>query len=340
MQCTRCKLSELQRNHGEKWPRPLVLRPIDCYCLGIHRMFNIFEFKAIPPIVLVHGGAGSYASSSDLLIRRQDFIRNTLEDIWPDINSGLNAVEAVVDVVAALEACPYFNAGLGAVNQSDGMARLSASLMDGNRRKFSGVLLASHIIHPSKLAFALQQKQESVVGPTGAQLIARELAIPPQNPVTSEKARQWAAFLDTQNIEPDKHGTVGCTVLDKEGRLAAATSTGGCNINFPDRISDSATVAGNYATTYAAISCTGIGEQIVDDGIAVRLETRVHDGMSIVEASTRLFNEACTNHRNYGWIGVDREGNWVLCCTSDNMPCAAMSKGLNAPLSAEYRCHP
>lgn len=121
-------------------------------------------------------------------------------------------------------------------------------------------------------------------------------------------------------------------VLDAEGRLAAATSTGGGRFNGPERISDSATVAGNYASAYAAISCTGIGEHIIDDGLAVRLETLVREGLSVVEASERIYRDALARQRVYGWIAVDRRGAWAMCRTAEAMPCAAMSANRQAPL--------
>jgi L-asparaginase len=204
--------------------------------------------------------------------------------------------------------------------------------MDGERQKFSGVLLATHLLHPSRLALALQDRAESVLGPLGAQLLARELGIPPQNPAAPERARRWAEQLAQHAESTGGPGTVGAVVLDSEGRLAAATSTGGGRFNAPERISDSATVAGNYASAYAAISCTGIGEQIVDDGLAVRLETRVRDGLSIVQASERTYQEAIARKREYGWIAVDRRGAWAMCRTTEAMACAAMSANRPAPI--------
>lgn len=194
-----------------------------------------------------------------------------------------------------------------------GAERLSASLMDGARQKFAGVMLATHILHPSRLAAYLQNREESVVGPLGAQLIARELGIPPQLSVTS------AAIERRDKTLPDqaRSGTVGAVALDLAGRLAAATSTGGGCANFPERVSDSATVAGNYASRYAAISCTGIGEQIVDNGLAVRLETQVRDGQNLISASHQTLQEAMANRRRYGWIGIDSVGDWVVCCTTE-----------------------
>ncbi len=288
--------------------------------------------RGASPLLLVHGGAGPTGKKSDVIQEKQRVISEVVSRVWPQLLDGESAVDAVTDIVKQFEASRYFNAGYGAVMQSDGLVRLSASLMDGSKRKFSGVQLATHMVHPSQLAYALQSRPESVIGPLGAQLLARELGLPPENPVCVDQVKRWASSLEPSDEAPDRHGTVGAVVLDAENRLAAATSTGGNRVNAPDRISDSATVAGNYASLCAAISCTGIGEQIVDDGLAVRLETRVCDGRSMIEASDKMYDEALARSRNYGWIGTDRHGNWVMYWTTEMMTCAAMSRDLDEPV--------
>ncbi len=281
--------------------------------------------SAKPPVLLIHGGAGSYKDSRNLLEQKRGIIAGIISQVWPLLCNGESALKTVCRVVELLEASPHFNAGLGAVIQNDGMVRLSASLMDGNKQKFSGVMLATHIIHPSKLAYALQGKDQTVVGPLGAQLLARELGIPPENPVTPERVTQWISSLESKKRASDSYSTVGAVALDQQGNLAAGTSTGGTAMNIPERVSDSATVAGNYASGFAAISCTGIGEQIVNDGVAVRIETRVRDGRSIVEASDTMYEEANERRCQYGWIGIDFRGNWVMYRTTEAMPCGAIS---------------
>jgi L-asparaginase len=295
-------------------------------------MQTLFSQIARPPVMLIHGGAGALDSDPDRCEQRRSFIESLAQSVWPGIAGGQPAVDAVAAIVERLEASPLFNAGYGAVLQSDGLARLSASVMDGERQKFSGVLLATHLVHPIHLARALQDRKESVFGPLGAQLLARELGIPPASPVAPEPARRWADHVVGGAECSGGSGTVGAAVLDTKGRLAAATSTGGGRYNHPERISDSATVAGNYASAHAAISCTGIGEEIVDDGLAVRLETRVRDGLSIVEASERGYREALARKRRYGWIAVDRRGAWAMCRTTEAMLCAAMSANRPAPI--------
>jgi L-asparaginase len=104
-------------------------------------------------------------------------------------------------------------------------------------------------------------------------------------------------------------GTVGCVALDSNKKLAAATSTGGKGFEIPGRISDSATVAGNYANADCAVSCTGVGEDIVSGAVASKIVTRVSDGFSIEKAFNKTFDELKEFDGFAGAIGLDKEGN-------------------------------
>jgi L-asparaginase len=104
-------------------------------------------------------------------------------------------------------------------------------------------------------------------------------------------------------------GTVGCVALDNEGKLAAATSTGGKGFEIPGRISDSATVAGNFANDDCAVSCTGVGEDIVSAAVASSIATRVTDGFTIDKAFDKTFSELAKFDGFAGAIGLDKYGN-------------------------------
>ena len=103
------------------------------------------------------------------------------------------------------------------------------------------------------------------------------------------------------------------------GELVAAASTGGRGHEYPGRVSDTCTVAGTYASRFAAVAATGIGEQIVDDALACRLETRIRDGMSLMDASGRCYREAIQRRRTYGWLALDRS-SWCAAHTTPSMP--------------------
>ncbi len=228
-----------------------------------------------------------------------------------------------------MEAEPCFNAGVGSALQADGVARLSAALMDGRRQTFSGVVNASYLSHPSELALALQRRQARVIASPAVELLARQLGMPLSANLTERRVQRWVAALKAKGFRPfagerrkgplPPADTVGCVVRSAAGRLLAASSTGGRGFEFPGRVSDSCTVAGTYASKYAAVAATGVGEQIVDDALASRLETRVRDGMSLTEASRRCFREAVGRKRAYGWLAASPD-EWCVAHTTAAMP--------------------
>ena len=286
---------------------------------------NLHGASKRSPVLLIHGGAGRRKNSEELWLRTREQLVTVAEEYWPKLLQGMPALETATEVTAALELLPDFNAGKGSIVQLDGLARLSASLMDGSREKFSGVNLVTHILQPSRLARALQDRRHTVLGPLGAQLLARELGIEPANPLTVERVERLRQYLADQQSVEEKGGTVGVVVLDTAGKLAAATSTGGDVNNPPERMSDSATVAGNFASAFAAISCTGIGEQIVNDAVAARLETRVRDGRSASEASEMMHREAEAKSHSYGWIALDAKANWAVGNLCEEMAAVVMT---------------
>jgi L-asparaginase len=124
------------------------------------------------------------------------------------------------------------------------------------------------------------------------------------SPITPERQQE---FEEKRNQQENK-GTVGCVALDAQGNIAAATSTGGKGFEIPCRVSDSATVAGNYANQFAGISCTGVGEDIVNVGLALKIITRVTDGMSLQQATDKSFLELKEIDGFAGVIGISSNG--------------------------------
>jgi L-asparaginase len=230
-----------------------------------------------------------------------------------------------------LEDVPRFNAGYGSVLQSDGQVRMSASLMDGATQRFSGVINASRVQHPIDLAAFLQASEDRVLSDLGAAELARELAIPPFDPTTDLRLQEWVkeragsfqramAGVVAEPLPANtkaRRGTIGVVVLDSEGQLAVGTSTGGKGLERPGRVSDSATPAGNYANALAAVSCTGIGEDIIDECLATRIVVRVTDGLGIEAAFAKSFAEATTKQRDFGAIGLTHRGEIAWGKTSD-----------------------
>ncbi|HEY0895511.1 MAG TPA: isoaspartyl peptidase/L-asparaginase, partial [Sphingobacteriaceae bacterium] len=238
------------------------------------------------PKIIIHGGFFSESTDQNM----KEAKAAALKDIVSQARAYLenhSAVETVVFAVSLLEDNPLFNAGLGSQIQADGKIRLSASLMDGYRHCFSGVINIQDVQNPVRIAHILQEQDDRVLSGNEALDFARKNGFPPFNPETTARKKEFE-----EKVSGKKGlGTVGCVALDAGGRLAAATSTGGKGFEMPGRVSDSATVAGNFANRMAAVSCTGVGEDIVNAGIAAKIVTRVTDGLSLAEANRKTFAE-------------------------------------------------
>jgi L-asparaginase len=228
----------------------------------------------------------------------------------------------VVEAVRRLEDDPLFNAGTGSVLQADRTAKMSASVMDGLPGRFAAVLNIERVRHPVTAAHALLGFEDRVLDGTGATRFARSIGLKPWDPTTPERLRQLNQRLGTA------HGTVGAVAVDTEGRLAAATSTGGKGtaLTARGRVSDSGMPAGNYASQAAAVSCTGIGEDIVDEALAARLVQQVMDGRPMPQAFTATFRRLRAGSRRLAAIGVDRHGRLVWGTTLPNLFAAGRNR--------------
>jgi L-asparaginase len=274
------------------------------------------------PLLIVHGGAPSRILEPEKVLSAARSLEAITENCFRELATR-SACEAVVCALEALELDPQFNAGVGGAIQSDGEIRVSAAVMDGSRQSFSGVINALHVKHPSVIALSLQERRSRVISQPGVQALARELNLPEEDLATPEQLETFRKRKEVGGFD-----TVGCVVRNGRGQLAAGTSTGGRSFEFPGRVSDSATVAGNYASEFLAVSATGIGEEIVDDALAARLETRCRDGMPLEQAARRCFDEAVARGRTYGWIAVHRNGDWVSAHTTPTMSfCVRSEKG-------------
>ncbi|MGB3615668.1 MAG: isoaspartyl peptidase/L-asparaginase [Elainellaceae cyanobacterium] len=285
--------------------------------------------NSVQPKLIIHGGAGSSLKGKGGLEAVRQSLHSILQQTYAALQGGCSAEEAVVLGCRLLEDEPRFNAGTGSVLQSDGQVRMSAALMSGEQQRFSGVINVGQVQHPIELAQQLQDSLDRVLSETGAALLAREHHVPLYNPLTDLRLQEWT--LERKgDFDPDMasviaepvsaeagRGTIGVVARDGQGRLAAGTSTGGKGFERIGRVSDSAMPAGNYATSMAAVSCTGIGEDIIDECLAARIVVRVTDGATLETAFTRSCSEANQNSRDLGAIGLDHTGAIAWGKTSD-----------------------
>lgn len=279
---------------------------------------------------LIHGGAGSSLQGKGGAEGVRSLLFGILDQVYEQLQAGASAAEAVVLGCQLLEDESRFNAGTGSVLQSDGQIRMSASLMQGATQSFSGVINVSRVKNPIYLARFLQAESDRVLSDTGAAELVRELGVPPYNPLTDQRLQEWVqerannfardmagVIAEVESGAEARRGTIGVVALDHQGQLAAGTSTGGKGFERIGRVSDAAMPAGNYADAHAAISCTGIGEDIIDECFAPRVVVRVGDGMALPDAFARSFLEAASRKRDFGAIGIDAQGTIAWGKTSE-----------------------
>ena len=254
--------------------------------------------------IIIHGGFFSESSTNiGTKIAKQQALLRIVKDSYAYLQNH-SALETVVYAVSQLEDDELFNAGIGSQIQSDGKIRMSASLMDGESQKMSGVINIEEVKNPILVAQVLMQVDDRILGGSGATNFARKYGFEPFSTEIPQRRAEYEAKLASLGT-----GTVGCVALDNNGKIAVATSTGGKGFEIPGGISDSATVAGNYANEFCGVSLTGVGEDIVSNATAAKIVTRVTDGFSIEKAFEKTFAELKPYDGFAGAIGIDKQGN-------------------------------
>lgn len=254
--------------------------------------------------IIIHGGFFSESSTNnETKLAKQEALERIAKTSYNHLLTH-SALETVIFAVSLLEDDALFNAGIGSQIQSDGKIRMSAAVMDGSTQKMSGVINIEETKNPIQVAMMLQDSEDKVLGGTGATAFARKLGFEAFSTEIPQRRAEYEA-----KKAGNGSGTVGCVALDEYGKIAAATSTGGKGFEIPGRISDSATVAGNYANEFCGVSLTGVGEDIVSNATAAKIVTRVTDGFTLKEAFDKTFSELKVIDGFAGAIAIDHEGN-------------------------------
>ena len=223
--------------------------------------------------LIVHGGAWNIPEQyeSDHLAG----VRRTVAEVFPRLQEGGSALDAVEAAVNMLEEDPTFNAGRGATLNAVGEIELDAMIMDGGTLNLGAVAAIRNVLHPVSVARLVMERTEHclLVG-AGAQRFARQMGVPEASPAELltarevefyRKSRDDPSFRTITPFESRPSDTVGAVAMDNEGNLAAATSTGGTAGKLPGRVGDSPLAgAGTYAdNACGAVSATGWGEAVI-----------------------------------------------------------------------------
>jgi beta-aspartyl-peptidase (threonine type) len=298
----------------------------------------------------LHGGAGTIAkgTAADEAPYREA-LRSALTAGQAVLASGGSALDAVIATVVWLEDSPLFNAGYGAVFTSDAQHELDAGVMDGASLAAGAVCGVRTIRNPILAAREVMRDGRSVLlGGEAAEAFARAHGLAIVEPsyfstphrlaqlrAVQAKARDQAvvdhdAAAATED-NSQRFGTVGAVACDRQGHLAAATSTGGLTNKMPGRISDTSQIgAGVYANDETcAVSCTGTGEHFIRGSIAYDVHARMHylsrdlaraAQESVVESLQPLGGRG-------GLIAVGRDGQLAMPFNSPGMYRAWIREG-------------
>lgn len=282
-----------------------------------------------PVAIAVHGGAGTIARESldaDKRAAIETDLRRALQAGHALLTKGGSSLDAVTAAVVILEDSPHFNAGKGAVFNADGRNELDAAIMDGDTHRAGAVAALTRVRNPVRAARAVMEHSPHVfmIG-AGAERFAREQGLAFVKPAYFRTEERWRQYQDAKarTTEDRKaqaewpstayYGTVGAVALDREGRVAAATSTGGMTMKRYGRIGDVPVIGGGtWAERDCAISATGWGEFFIRAGAAHEICARVRlAGDTLADAAAAVVTQDIPAMGGDGGV-IALDGNGVI----------------------------
>lgn len=306
--------------------------------------------KTINPVLVIHGGAGTILKKNMSPEKERAYLASLEEALkkgYAILQGGGTSLDAVEAVVKILEDNPLFNAGKGAVFTNEGKIELDAAIMNGKTLGAGSVAGVTTVKNPITAARAVMEKSEHVmmIG-RGAELFAKQQGLTIVDPSYFYTEERWKSLqrirkedsLKTSanglpeqeqytGREPksrdSKYGTVGAVALDKQGNLAAATSTGGMTNKKFGRVGDVPIIgAGTYANNATcAVSCTGWGEFFIRLVMAKTISDMMEHGkMSLQDAASEMIMKKLPLMKgDGGLIAVDKNGNIALPFCTEGM---------------------
>lgn len=285
----------------------------------------------------IHGGAGTLARSTPPEKQKEYEAALTAALAYgrDRLARGDNAIDVCEAVVRILEDDPHFNAGKGAVYNERGEHELDASIMDGSTLRCGAVAGVRTVKNPVSLARLVMEKTRHILlMGDGAEKFADAQGVE-RVPNTwfdtehrrkaledalRERAEKGTAAADAPIDPRQTWGTVGCVALDAQGRLVAATSTGGMTAKRWGRVGDTPLIgAGNYADRQVAVSGTGTGEQFIRHVVGRTISARMEFGGQSLDEAVRAVVFGTLRKDDGGVIAVDRQGNLSALFNSEGM---------------------
>lgn len=288
--------------------------------------------------IAIHGGAGP---DSDFIKKNAEGYKKGLQEAlavgYNVLEKGGPSLDAVEAAVILLENNPLFNAGRGSALNERGEVEMDAAVMNGENKKAGAVCMVRNVKNPVLLARAvMEQTPHLYLGGEGATALAQKAGLtlmPNAYFITDHAFEEYSEAIKEagrsmedvvqQLAKPRTHGTVGAVALDRNGNIAAATSTGGIEAKMLGRIGDSSIIgSGCYADNKTcAVSTTGDGEVILQSVVAFHVAALMqYKGLGLKEACRYLLQEDLKQVKgDIGLIAIDAEGNIALEFNSERM---------------------
>ncbi|MEL0642312.1 isoaspartyl peptidase/L-asparaginase [Pseudoalteromonas aliena] len=329
--------------------KTLLLSIVAIACLTLS---NSALSEQAPFAIAIHGGAGTIEKEKFTPDQEKAYrakLTEAVEAGYFVLEKGGESLDAIITAIQVLEQSPYFNAGRGAVYTYDGSHELDASIMDGRNREAGAVAGVKHIESPINLArLVMDNSVHVMLSGQGAEEFAKEQGVELiENNLFDTEPRYKALLKAKQKLDKAKAtskeyqaahkalpnsykmGTVGAVALDKNGNLAAGTSTGGMTAKRYGRVGDAPVIgAGTFAENDScAVSATGHGEYFIRYNVASDICARVkYQGKTIAEAGDEVINGVLKPIGGTGGvIVIDTKGNISLPFNTSGMYRASKS---------------
>ncbi|WP_263365728.1 isoaspartyl peptidase/L-asparaginase family protein [Edaphobacter bradus] len=311
--------------------------------------------------VVLHGGAGvieRQSMSKEMDAKYRAALQTAVQAAANVLDKGGSSLDAVEAAIKIMEDDPLFNAGKGAVFTAEGKNELDAAIMKGETMQAGAVAGVTRTRHPISLARAVMEKSPHVmmIG-AGADQFAASTGLEQVDPSYFFTERRWQSLIKQlkkeslpipprpagappaptggmAEIEPPdahKYGTVGVVALDRDGNIAAGTSTGGTQAKRWGRVGDSPIIgAGTYASNQScAVSATGTGEYFIRLTVARTICSLVqYKGMDLQAAVDEVVQkELKAIHGDGGVIAIAPDGQMAWSFNTPGMYRAKVMEG-------------
>ncbi len=323
--------------------------------LGMMPMANLQAANddVVEHVVLgIHGGTG--LDKKDMTPELDKQLRIVLTEALhagkKKLDDGGTSLDGIEAAIRVLEDSPLLNAGKGAVFTREGRNELDASIMDGKTKKAGSVAGVTVIKNPITAARAvMEQSPHVLLTGRGAEIFATKHGLDIVDPAYFWTEHRWKAIQEIWKRDAEEksqgqprgaldpalrkhfsYGTVGAVALDKDGNLAAGTSTGGMTGKLYGRVGDSPIIgAGTYAdNAAAAISCTGHGEFFIRYAVSHEIVAQMkYKGVSLAEAADDVINKQLKAVEGEGAaIGLDKTGRFAAAYNSEGLYRGSITK--------------